>query len=633
MFSLRLPTNILESNLIVSSENDTKDKVQSDSTSIARFKLRYRFKCIPNWVIDLTIVRQLNGQAISSHAKEIKTTMFVKPLDPFANSFDSAPYKFEIEAEYTGSPENLTSEEILKATNKVSAAIGKDKITDSLFQNEIYYIATFVEENPHKLEKFRSEYGIKKLAPAVIPLNKAMYRNMYPPVGYSMSIKADGVHAFVSVHDKKCCVLADKFYEIPAPANVNQSQLTMTTIVDCELIYTTPSDAKDLGFETRIFDVIAVDGRKVTDEGFEKRIALAETASNIIKQFGIKISPKMFIQLTEQTPEGLKKEMDKVMEEKYPFKTDGAILVEPGQIYRNTSNYKFKSIEDNTIDFLAMRCPPSVLGRPPFVDRKDSKLYLLFNGITPEAYHKMGFKKCKGYEDIFGKTKVSEHRSNYFPIQFSPSDCPLAYLYQHPNVATPQDVHENIVELRCKDAAASKQTTKGTKGSEAIVGVGSFHTETTCSAAGGITQLPNWELVKIRDSGLSELTRKRYFGNNFRITELTWINYLDPFPYKQLWNGPVGSYFKREKSGIYFAQTAYTSFIKSRRIQSYHDYDRIYDFGAGQGQDLKRYMDAQVKFLMVLDKDRTALAELSRRKFDIAAKMENYQNHGKNHVR
>ena len=52
---------------------------------------------------------------------------------------------------------------------------------------------------------------------------------------------------------------------------------------------------------------------------------------------------------------------------KKEYKTDGIILVEPGKSYRETKNYKWKSLHDTTIDFLAMKCPKSIIGKAPFI--------------------------------------------------------------------------------------------------------------------------------------------------------------------------------------------------------------------------------------------------------------------------
>ena len=52
-----------------------------------------------------------------------------------------------------------------------------------------------------------------------------------------MSDKADGIHAFVTVHDQKCRIIADKYYEFSLSAKNNSDKgATSVTILDCELI-------------------------------------------------------------------------------------------------------------------------------------------------------------------------------------------------------------------------------------------------------------------------------------------------------------------------------------------------------------------------------------------------------------
>ena len=104
----------------------------------------------------------------------------------------------------------------------------------------------------------------------------------------------------------------------------------------------------------------------------------------------------------------------------------------------------------------------------------------------------------------------------------------------------------------------------------------------------------------------------------YRIAELTWLNYVDPFPRAQLWDGPALDYFARPKAGIYRAQTAFTSFVKTQRIAALRHARWVVDWGAGQGADLGRYLAAEVGNLVGVDRDRAALAELVRRKYSHA---------------
>ena len=182
---------------------------------------------------------------------------------------------------------------------------------------------------------------------------------------------------------------------------------------------------------------------------------------------------------------------------------------------------------------------------------------------------------------------------SYFPVQFSTSDCPLAFLYQHPRASPEGDVDQKVVELRCAG---------------------------NCLEAAAGSPTVAWELVRVRKDRQHDLQARRYFGNDLRVAELTWLNYVDPFPAEQLWAGPSLDYFAQPKAGIYRAQTAFTSFVKTGRIAAMGPLRWVVDWGVGKGQDLGRYLAAGVGNLVGVDRDRAALAELVRRKYSHAQK-------------
>ena len=601
---------------------ESKDiKFPDKPNSITRIKLRFRFYINEDWQIHTTIVQQLTAAEMNQMQNAVNILFKKHNITPenFTDSkigLDPTQYKFEIEAELMNPTKNISISDINSISNKIFDIIGTEKTENIRSQNEIYFIAKqIVGDRPEMLEKFRTSLGIKNLAPAVLPLNKPIYKSIYPPVDYFVSDKADGMHAFISIHDQKCHIIADKYYEFSMP------EVTRTTILDCELIYETTKEpntsvkksAPQYPFRILVFDAIIIDGKFIADKGFEVRKEYFQEGCKIVSSIGINIAPKKFPQILHSDPKHIKEVIIKVTarEGEQKYNIDGLIMVAPGDDYKNTKWYKFKSIEDNTIDFLVMKCPENILGMKPFIKKPDHDLYFLFNGITYDLREKLGLQFCPGYKTIFEKTdfissdslnkltkfehlhyKEIKSLQNLFPIQFSPSDSPLAYIYYHPK--SMESVHEKIAELRCKGP---------------------------CNAAGGIEQFVDWELVKIRGERLVELANKRYFGNYFKVAEMTWVNYIDPFPIEQIWDGPSGGYFAEEKSGIYFAQTAFTSYVKSKRIEKYQKYKIVFDLGGGRGQDLKRYIVNQIQEVIIIDKDKSALAELDRRKYDILDKL------------
>lgn len=327
----------------------------------------------------------------------------------------------------------------------------------------------------------------------------------------------------------------------------------------------------------------------------------------ILVAAGIPAAAKPYVRIASAEPAELERVIRGVHEAARPYGTDGLIFVEPGKPYADTANYKWKSAADNTIDFLVRRAPPSVLGKEPFVDRPGHKLFFLFVGIAPDLRRALGLAWCPGYADLFGPPdragpgapgrgprrpgRADANTGSYAPVQFAPSDAPLAYLYQHPDASPLGDPDGRVLEGRCAGG---------------------------CLAAGGGAALAAWEMLRVREDRARELRAKQYFGNPFDVAEIIWLNYLDPFPVEQLWEGPALDYFVRPKSGAYAAQTAVLSFVKTQRILSLRHADWVVDVGAGKGQDLGRYLEAEVQHLVAVDRDRAALSELVRRKYAFA---------------
>ena len=181
-------------------------------------------------------------------------------------------------------------------------------------------------------------------------------------------------------------------------------------------------------------------------------------------------------------------------------------------------------------------------------------------------------------------------------MQFSPSDAPYAFVYFHPPGAPPL-ADGTVVECRCP---------------------------CPCPAAGGGSTLVGWEVVRARPDRAAAVAAGGYFGNDLRVAEATWLNYVDPFPAPVLWEGRRGAapeYFAAERSAAYRAQTAALSFAKTRAIlAALQGAAWVVDLGAGRGQDLGRYAEAGVRNLLAVDRDRAALAELVRRKLDLAGR-------------
>lgn len=589
------------------------------------------------WRIDLTVVRQLEGSSAQSALPGVVAKMFRAGAMTPANMLDllglanhdselRSLYQFELEVEHLPGADGKGREavrpsEVTAVADRVLCLAKPEHLAEAAYQAEIYHVAGYVVEAPGLLRRFEHEWGLKRLTPQVLALTRSEYKSLYPPTGYFLLDKADGVRAIASVRDGRLRVLAGELLEYYAagygPAGKTSAtaradfRAVNSTVLDGELVY--PKGGKEQPVY-HAFDVIAVLGENISGDGYEARISRLEEAVEVLRVFGLDARVKPIVHLTASEPAELKAQFQSPAFEKRPYGTDGRILVEPGKPYRDTLAYKWKPLWDTTIDFLARRPPPAVLGRPPYVDAPGCELYFLFVGINPDLFAALGLERVQGYRDLF-----PPRGGSYFPIQFSPSDAPMAYLYQHP-VADPRLARGKDApgkDARGKDARGWEGWTREVDGK--IIELRCAGKEGECSAAGALGA-PAWQLVRVREDRTREVKTQQYFGNDFRTAEWTWLNYTDPFEEAQLWNGPSLGYFAAPKSALYRAQTAYTSFVKSRRIESDLAHaDWVVDAAIGKGQDFGRYLKAGVRHLVGIDQDRSALSELVRRKFSHAS--------------
>lgn len=128
---------------------------------------------------------------------------------------------------------------------------------------------------------------------------------------------------------------------------------------------------------------------------------------------------------------------------------------------------------------------------------------------------------------------------------------------------------------------------------------------------------PDWELVRVRTDRDEDLRRGRLFGNNISTALMTWLNFRDPLTFNMLYEGPGGSYFQTTKHGIYETPTRFISYSKGElmaaEIAGSH---YVVDLGSGKGQDMHRYRRNRVNNVVMVDRDRSALAEFTRRMID-----------------
>lgn len=600
----RVP-HALNYNLVLSAEEDLGKKAfTSDSDALIRFKVRSSFEVRQPgnptpWRADLTVVREIRGGSAAS-AKAIRNAMFAKGMTPATVVRDlrlgdpaaRALYKFEVEIEFLPDgaaasdikavvPKNVTA-----AVEAVLAVTHPGYHEEAARQAEIHFAARQLFHRPQDSAEarfFRYDRGLRRLAAPVKTLTRHEYKGIWPPVGYVVLDKTDGDRALAVAHDGHLAIVTADRVRIHTPAHMTSpgktppAWLARPSVVDGEY-----HEASDTFFA---FDVIALLGEHVSDEGYEKRAARLAEAVAALRNYAPKIETKPFALITASEPAALEAQFRTILDAKRPYETDGLILVEPGKPYTETVTWKWKSLEDTTIDFLARRVPTALRAGWP-EGPAGHEPYALFSGINPRLFRALGLERLEGYERFFPDGGAP----TYFPIQFATPDAPRAYLYYHPEGA--KSVEGQIVEMRCLGGDGGP-----------------------CAAAGaGTAEAPTWSLVRVRTERSRDAQRGADFGNDYSSAAHNWTNYIDPFGVELLWKGPAGGYFAAKKTEAYRAQTAFTSFVKTRRITGLLGHATfVVDGGIGNGQDLGRYLEAEVRFLVGIDVDRGAIAELERR--------------------
>jgi hypothetical protein len=259
-------------------------------------------------------------------------------------------------------------------------------------------------------------------------------------------------------------------------------------IVECELI----------NDKFYAYDIIQHNSKNVSNKPFCSRLKLLESLEGIWDRLLI----KKFIRLTSDNykrsihdlvkdDNNCKQSIDNFPEIKPEYTIDGIIFTSANDSYMNTKFYKWKPVESMTIDFLAKLCPSTLLGISPYISKQDHDLYILFVGIYEKEFNSLGLEKIRDYKYIFpnhGTIREQKREKIYFPIQFAPSDNPMAYMFMYPK--SNESIDNKVVELR--------------------------YTST------------GWELLRIRTDRDHDILNKNYYGNNYKVAELIWRNYSNP---------------------------------------------------------------------------------------------------------
>lgn len=580
---------------------------KSSPDALVRFKLRVSFPYTPpgnasrpQWRFDLTAVKSgsMSG-SIGPALKELREAIFPHSLRP-DNLFAEVDFgvfdNYELEIEYIGEPTALKLDGpagLTATVKRLFALVDENYMAIAAYKEELRLLASYITGRAN------DSRGLKALVNQVVSLDKNTYSAIWPAPGYFVTDKADGVRCVVSIHNNLCHILTSAgMTSVP----VIYSGSTGVNIADCEMVQpagtTAPVDATFY-----VFDCIALDEIPRVDLPFAERVKLLEAAAAQLKTAGLKAVPKHFSQLPTaeeaaqsaflaRVPLGGKAREGHVAEgiggytaegvfrstlaAERPYETDGLILTEPGSGYRATKSYKWKPIEKTTIDFLCMPCPEKSYGISPYYKVEGAHLYFLFVGIAHEMRTKLGLGLLTNYHAIFGK----DTPGRYYPTHFSPANDPLAYMFYSER----PDLGGQIVELSRAPSVL---------------------------ADGGVG---TWYLERVRTDRKLE---QGYYGNDYRVAEITYFSYADPMTAEDLWM-PGSGYFRATAAAPYKPANKFKRAVISALFKRYFTgANWVIDLAAGRGADLHRYYELGVSNGVFIDSDATALAELVRRKFSL----------------
>lgn len=561
----------------LSSEKPLNTSFSTDEAALIRFKARIIYDIKPTtakvqWRVDATITHTLKSSEFNKErAYQIKAAMF--PLGATPQTIvklidDKVATGYEIELEYVGTKSNLTlndlPQDLLDLDFYVHPTDQHLTTTESNHRDSVLK-AIYLQLKGH--ESSNQDLTVKQLTNQAVLLTKYIWTTIYPPVGYYLTPKIDGLRTIVYATTGSILVISGvNVMDLGAVA-------TGTSICDAEAITVTSGEVSHL--EIHVFDVMVVDSVNVTSKPFNERLSYIDQVVQELSSAATRAaSTTIFVAKHYVTITNLN--LSTAFKDMYGdgHNLDGLIITTPDRDYWSTKNYKWKPYSHMTIDFYAVLPTKEWFKDYMNTVEHPSRTYILFVSVWGSDLKYLGLRPMKGYKQLFASQYkfVTGQRST--PIQFSPSMNASAYVYVADEDVPPLD--RKIVEL--KRSADQRR----------------------------------WEFVRIRTDRAAD---KGYWGNAFHVAEETYMNYIDKFEIEDL-TEPT-SYFNTTKAAPFYKQpNVYKRLVINNVINKWCKRAKwVIDEAAGRGADLKRYRDAQVENTLFIDRDTAAIAELVKRKF------------------
>lgn len=632
------------------------DTFNYNNVNVVRIKLRSaitfeskKYKFIRDWAFHFTLVYRMGNDSES-----IKKSDYEK-LEALRNKLITGDLKVknfldllntegihlfpEFEIEY--SPKKSQDIDTMVQSIKGMIDLVKTWLTPAYenvleYQHEIYSIAERLIKDRYTLGGFRSRNGLKNLVNQPLQLTNDVFKSeLLPNIDkYFLSNKIDGERVLVKMSNEPelKIILAGEVLNLVELIK-DPKKLLKYTLVDAEYIPSTSKSSKSSNSKKDssknkskeksprifIFDVLYYDGNKMTQLPFQEREKLLDKIALVFNEAtNIKCERKIMIPLSKDPKDKknyYKKQIEKVFNMKFTStEIDGLIFTPFNSINGNKEHvkykygypddyfdmkvYKWKPPEKSTIDFLILKAPDSLLGKKPFIKKKGKILYLLFCGIKKNLMNKINITYMNDYKKIISGIHI---KSDNYPIQFSPSSNPNAYLYYAPDSI--KDIHGKVGEFVGRKRNADEMLEED---KDDIITQNEII----------------WELVKMRPDKDIEVQRGVSYGNSFRTAELIYDTYAHPLTLEMLISEPSSQnseiqYFQQTKSPMYIPPTKLNAFVKFQLMKQLEGKDWILDLASGKGNDLFIYDCLRIKNGIFIDIDASALNELNNRKYSL----------------
>ena len=369
----------LDYSISVSTEVPTNTKPTISASAHVRFKTRFSTELSKEWRLDLTAVKEGPFGLIKNDLKKIKEKMYCSSLADIGNFDESVRY--EIEIEYVASGKKIDSSDF-GVIDKFETLIDPDLANNNEYIGIIEKLSSYLKK--------KSGTTLKSITNNVLSMNKNSYMDIYPPVGWYIVEKAEGIRTIVYIEDKICYLVTNAVKDILCK-DINDKTYVLDTEVIGDLIL--------------IFDVCVYEDYNISSKEFSKRkeyLGLAADYLNSIlpKPYSARAKTYNWIATSDTLETTIKATYNK----KYDYEIDGIIFTEPNKGYNETRNFKWKPNHLNTIDF--------------YVATYTKDLYILCCGISKQLAESFSLPKI----DVPGNSR------DYFAVKFSPSFNPKAGL-------------------------------------------------------------------------------------------------------------------------------------------------------------------------------------------------------------